>query len=217
MNRRGLSLMEVLIAGSLMLGILILAEATVRYLWHNSQRMRDALGPRQQIRSIFLQLKRDLRSASFLFLGYNGNLMGEPISVPAAGGTGTALLFAVPSDDSADTEYTVCLLTPRPRSQYDANNPNARELLYHRFKSVRSVPANTPGGLMPASLPQGISKVFDVYLPPGPSTGSDPPFSLRVSDNGAGIRVMTHFLVNPQRGNKVMERYDAFFTLRNNV
>ena len=217
MKRRGLSLMEVLIAGSLMVGIMITAEATVRYLWNNSQRMREALGPRQQIRSLFLQLRRDLRSASFLFLGYNGNLMGEPISVPAAGGTGTSLLFAVPSDDGPDTEYTVCLLTPRARSQYDANNPDAREILYHRFKSVRSVPANTPGGLMPASLPQGSSKVFDVYLPPGPSTGPNPPFSLRISDNGAGIRVMTQFLVNPQRGSKVTERYDAFFTLRNNV
>ena len=70
---------------------------------------------------------------------------------------------------------------------------------------------------MPASLPQGSSKVFDVYLPPGPATGPNPPFSLRISDNGAGIRVMTQFLVNPQRGSKVTERYDAFFTLRNNV
>ena len=69
MKRRGLSLMEVLIAGSLMVGIMITAEATVRYLWNNSQRMREALGPRQQIRSLFLQLRRDLRSASFLFLG----------------------------------------------------------------------------------------------------------------------------------------------------
>lgn len=217
MKRRGLSLMEVLIAGSLMVGILITAEATVRYLWNNNQRMRDALGPRQQIRSLFLQLKRDLRSASFLFLGYDGNLMGEHVTVPVAGGTGTALLFAVPGDDSANTEYTVCLLTPRARSQYDANNPDAREILYHRYKSVPSVPPNTPGGLMPASMAIGTSKVFDVYLPPGPATGSDPPFSIRISNNGAGIRVMTHFLVNPQRGSKVTERYDAFFTLRNNV
>lgn len=217
MKRRGLSLAEVLIASTLMLGLMITAEATVRYLWNNNLRMRDALGPRQQVRQFFLQLKRDLRSASFLFLGYNGILMGESIHVPAAGGSGSSLLMAVPSDDSGDTEYTVCLVTARPRSQYDANNPDAREILYHRYKSVRSIPANTPGGLMPASLAQGTSRVFDVYLPPGPATGSDPPFSIRVSPNGSGIRVMTHFLVNPQRGNKVTERYDAFFTLRNNV
>lgn len=217
MKRRGLSIVEVLIASALMLALMITAEATVRYLWNNNMRMRDALGPRQQIRNFFLQIRRDLRSASYLFLGYNGTLMGEAIHVPVAGGSGTSLLFAVPGDDSADTEYTVCLVTARPRSLYDANNPNVREILYHRYKSVRSIPANTPGGLMPASLAQGNSRVFDVYLPPGLATGSDPPFSIRVSPNGSGIRVMTHFLVTPQRGNQVTERYDAFFTLRNNV
>lgn len=210
MRRRGLSIAEVLIAGTLMLGLMLTAEATVRYLWNNNLRMRDALGPRQQIRNFFLQLRRDLRSASFLFLGYNGNLMGENLHVPAAGGSGTSLLFAVPGDDSGDTEYTVCLVTARPRSQYDANNPNAREILYHRYKSVRSLPPNTPGALMPASLPQGSSKIFDVYLPPGA-------FSIQVSPNGSGLRVLTQFLVQPQRGNQVTERYDAFFTLRNNV
>ncbi|MFN8613600.1 MAG: hypothetical protein U0931_39045 [Vulcanimicrobiota bacterium] len=212
MRSRGFSVAEVLIAGSLMLGLMITAEATVRYLWQNNLRMRDGLGTRQQVRNFYLQLRRDLRSASFLFLGYSGTLMGEHVVVPAAGGTGSSLLFAVPGDDSADTEYTVCLLTPRPRSQYDARNPQAREILYHRYKSVRSIPANTPGGLMPASLAQGVSRVFDCYLAPGAAG-----FNLRVTPNGSGIQLVTQFLVNPQRGNPVTERYDAFFTLRNNV
>lgn len=210
--RRGFSVAEVLIAGTLMLGLMVTAEATVRYLWQNNLRLRDGLGTRQQVRSFYLQLRRDLRSSSFLFLGYSGTLMGEHVAVPAAGASGTSLLFAIPSDDSADTEYTVCLLTPRARSQYDANNPQAREILYHRYKSVRSTPPNTPGGLLPGSLPQGNSRVFDCYLAPG-SAG----FSLRVSPNGSGVQVTTQFLVNPQRGNPVTERYDAFFTLRNNV
>lgn len=210
--RRGFSVAEVLIAGTLMLGLMVTAEATVRYLWQNNLRMRDGLGTRQQIRSFYLQLRRDLRSSSFLFLGYNGTLMGEHVLVPAAGGNGSSLLFAIPSDDSADTEYTVCLLTPRARSQYDANNPQAREILYHRYKSVRSTPPNTPGGLLPASLVQGNSRVFDCYLAPGAGG-----FSLHVSPNGSGVQVTTQFLVNPQRGNPVTERYDAFFTLRNNV
>ena len=210
MKRRGLSIVEVLIASALMLGLMLTAEATVRYLWHNNLRMRDALGPRQQIRNFFLQLRRDLRSASFLFLGYSGTLMGEPLSVPPAGGSGTSLLFAVPADESGDPEYTVCLVTARPRSQFDANNPDAREILYHRYKSVRSLPPNTPGALMPASLALGTSKVYDTYLPPGA-------LSIQVSPNGSGIRVMTKFMVQPQRGNRVTERYDAFFTLRNNV
>ncbi|MBS2040567.1 hypothetical protein JST97_36610 [bacterium] len=210
--KRGFSVAEVLIAGSLMLGLMITAEATVRYLWQNNLRLRDGLGTRQQVRHFYLQLRRDLRSASYLFLGYNGTLMGEHVVVPSAGASGSSLLFAIPSDDSADTEYTVCLLTPRLRSQYDANNPQAREILYHRFKSVRSTPPNTPGGLLPGSLPQGTSRVFDCYLAPG-SAG----FNLKVTPNAAGVQVVTQFLVNPQRGNPVTERYDAFFTLRNNV
>lgn len=212
MKRRGFSVTEVLIASTLMLGLMITAEATVRYLWNNNMRMRDSLGTRQQVRNFFMQFRRDLRSASFLFLGYNGMLMGEHIVVPAAGGSGTSLLFAVPGDDSADTEYTVCLVTARPRTQYDANNPQAREVFYHRYKSVRSTPPNTPGGLMPASLAQGTSRIFDCYLGPAPDG-----FSLKVSANGSGVQVKTQFLVNPQRGNPVTERYDAFFTLRNNV
>ncbi len=217
MKRRGLSLTEVLLAGALMLAVMLMVEACVRYLWNNSMRMRNALEPRQQIRSFFITLRRDLRAASYLFLGYSGTLNGETVNVPGAGGSGDSLLFAVPADDSADTEYTVCMLVARPRTQYDANNPTARELLYHRFQPARSVPPDTPGGLVPANLAPGSSRVFDVYLPPGPVTGPDPPFSIRISDNEAGVQVMTHFIVQPQRGNAVTERYDAFFTLRNNV
>lgn len=217
MKRRGLSLTEVLLAGALMLALMLMVEACVRYLWSNGQRMRNALEPRQQVRSFFLTLRRDLRAASYLFLGYNGTLNGETVNVPLAGGAGDSLLFAVPADDSADTEYTVCMLVARPRTQNDPNNPNARELLYHRFQPLRSVPPDTPGALIPATLTPGASRIFDVYLPPGPVNGPDPPFSIRISQNGSGVQVMTHFIVQPQRGNTITERYDGFFTMRNNV
>jgi len=212
-----MSLVEVLIAGALMLLLLILAEACVRYLWNNSRKMRTGLEPRQQIRAFFLNLRRDLRASSYLFLGYSGSLMGESVNVPLAGGVGDSLLFAIPGDDSLDAEYTVCMLVARPRSVADPNNPNARELFYHRFRPRRSVPANTPGALVPATLLQGSSRTFDVYLPAGPVTGSDPPFSLRISPNGSGVQVMTRFVVRPQRGKVISERHDAYFTLRNNV
>lgn len=216
--RRGVTIIEVLVASSLTLLLMISAETAVRYVGQATNRMRRQIEPRQQIRSFLLNLRQDLQASSYLFTPYSGTLLGVPVSVGAPGVPGTALLFAVPEDDSSDTRYTVCWVYTQARTQADSNNPTVRELVYQKFMPTKTVPADTPGALaaMFGGLVPGTRKVFDVYLPAGPPTGSDPAFAICVAPNQGGVRVMAHFRVQPPRGEVISERFDTFIALRNN-
>ena len=212
MSRRAFTVVEVLVAGGLALLLLMAAEACMRQLHQISRRGRDQIEARQQVRSFLSLLRSDLQSASHLFLGFTGSLLGLTVQVPLAGASGTSLLFAIPDDGSLNSPYTVCLVQPRPRSQPDANNPGVREIFYHRFQSTPSVPANTPGALDPTTLVSGSSRVFDAYLPGAPGD-----FSFTISPNGEAVSVDLRFRVKPARGEVVIEDYHTFVTLRNNV
>lgn len=211
-RRRAFTIIEVLVAGALTLLLLLAVEACVRHIHQISRRGRDQIEARQQVRSFLSLLRNDLQAASHLFLGYNGTMQGLAVQVPLAGASGSSLLFAIADDDSLNTPYTVCLVQPRPRTQPDANNAGVQEILYHRYQPVQSLPANTPGALLPASLVGGGSRVFDTYLPAGASF-----YRVNISPNGEAVGIDLRFRVQPQRGAVVSEEYHTFVTLRNNV
>ena len=213
-----MTIIEIIVASGLMLLLMISAEAAVRYIGQATTRMRHQIEPRQQIRSFLLNLRQDLQASSYLLTPYAATLLGKPTAVGAPGVPGTALIFAVPEDDSGDSKYTVCWAYSQQRAQTDPNNPNVRELVYQKFVATKTTPANTPGAfntLLP-SLGAGSRKVFDTYLPAGPPTGSDPPFSITVAPNQGGVRVQAHFRLQPARGEVISERFDTFIALRNN-
>lgn len=217
MKRRGVTLIELMIAGGLVLLLLLASEATMRHIGQISSRSRHQVEARQQVRALVATLRADLLAASHLFLGYSGTLLGTPVNVPLAGASGDSLLYAIPEDDSLNPRYIVGLVYARPRSRPDANNPAVREVVYHRFQPVASSPPGTPGALNPSALLPGGTKLFDTFLPPGPVTGLDPFFSLRVAPNGEAVSILMRFRVQPPRGDVVSERYQTFVTLRNNV
>ena len=212
MKRCGITLTEVLIAGSLVLILLLASEATMRHLGQISGRSRHQVEARQQVRAFVANLRSDLMSASYLFLGWSGTFGGTPIQVPTAGTSGECLAFAAPEDDSLNPRYFVTLVYPRPRTQPDPNNPDVREIVVHRFEPQTSTPPNTPGALDPGSLVPGSSKLFDTYLPPGLEY-----LSFRPDQEGESVAIHLRFRVQPPRGEVVTESYDTFVTLRNNV
>lgn len=217
MKRRGATLIELMIAGGLVVLLLLASEATMRHIGQISSRSRHQVEARQQVRAFVANLRSDLLASSHLFLGFSGTLLGTPVSVPSAGSSGDSLLFAIPEDDSLNPRYVVGLVYARPRSRPDPNNPDAREIAYHRFTPASSTPPGVPGALNPAALLPGSTRVYDTYLPAGPTTGSDPFFSLRVDPNGEAVAVLLRFRVKPPRGDVITERFQTFVTLRNNV
>lgn len=214
-----MTIIEILVAGSLMLLLMISSQTAVEYIGQATQRMRNQIEPRQQVRSFTLNLRKDLQAAAYLYAGPYTLPGGASLTVPAAGATGDSLLFAVPQDDSANTAYQIVACYARPRSVPDDRNPGVRELVYQTLQPVTSTPNNTPGALgtiIPTLSAGSGSKVFDTYLPAGSTAGTDPPFSIRVASNGGGVRLMTHFRIQPPRGEVISERFDTFITLRNN-
>jgi hypothetical protein len=216
-RRRGFSVLEVLLAGSLTLLILLAAEQAVQYLGQSAARMANKVEPRQQLRTLLLHLRNDLQAASYVFLGESRTWAGIPLSVPTAGNAGEQLIFAIPADDSANTRYTVCMIFPRMRTVSDPNNPNVREIVYRRYDPVQAPTPNLPSSILPATIGTSSDRTFDTYLPVGSPTSSDPPWSIRVAPNGRGFQIQAHFRIKPQRGAEIDERFDTFITLRNDV
>lgn len=216
-NRGGLTLTEVLITGSLGILLLVSAQTIIQYLSQSSARMANRVEPRQQLRSLIRLLQADFQSASYLFLGESRVWGMIPLAVPTAGNSGEQLLYAIPSDASPNTDYTVCMLYPRLRNKQDPNNPQARELVYHRFLPCKAPIANVPSSLLPNVVVGGSDRTFDAYLSSSPFTSTDPGWSIQVSPNGRGIRIQAHFVVAPQRGAVVDERFETFVTMRNDV
>lgn len=215
--KRGLTLAEVLITASLGILLLFSAQMVVQYLGQSSARMANRVEPRQQLRSLIRLLQADFQAASYLFLGESRAWGFVPLSVPSAGASGEQLLYAIPSDASPNTDYTVCMLYPRLRSKLDPNNPQARELVYHRFTPTKAPMPNVPSSLVPNVVGGGSDRLFDTYLSSSAFTSSDPGWSIQVSPNGRGIRIQAHFIVVPQRGAVVDERFETFVTMRNDV
>lgn len=216
-RKRGFSILEVMLAGSLTLLVLLAAESAVQYLGQSAARMANKIEPRQQIRTLLMHLRNDLQASSYVFLGESRSWAGETLAVPIAGATGEQLIFAIPSDDSANTSYTVCMIYPRMRTASDPNNPNAREIVYRRFEPVKAPTPNLPSSILPTTVLGSSDRIFDTYLPLGPPTVSDPPWSIRVAPNGRGFQIQAHFRIKPQRGAEIDERFDTFITLRNDV
>lgn len=209
-RRRALTLAEVLVAGFVFLMIMLVAESIMNYVQRIGLKARAQLEPRQQIRSALTHAGKDLRGGAYIYEGFTGSILGSAVSVPRAGETGEALVFAVPEPLGGGLSYRVCALFARPRSQPDPNNPGARELVYHQFPSQATIPADTPGALNPGTLTGGSTRVFDAYVPTGA-------FTVRLTPNGQAAALTVSFAVKPLRGPTVSERFETLLTMRNNV
>lgn len=211
-GRRGLSLAEIAVASFLFVLIMFTAVEMMDFVRRSGARARAQIEPRQQVRAFLSVLANDLRSASYVFEGFNGTLLGNPVSVPTAGNRGQSLVFAVPQDETADPNYVVTVIFVRNRTNPDIKNPSAREIVYHRFEPIKSIPPATPGAIDPTVLVGGSTRLFDAYVPPGA-----PPFGFSLAANSQGVGVEVTFRMQPERGQLQSEAFHSFLTLRNNV
>ncbi len=199
-------------AAFIFLMIMLVAESIMSYIQRVALKARAQLEPRQQIRSALSQLTLDLRGGAHIYENFSGTVLTTPVSVPTRGNSGSAVVFAVPQDQSGVLAYRVCAFFARPRSQPDPNNPAARELVYHSYDPQLTSPPQTPGALNPAALSGGTTKVFDAYLTPGA-----PGLTIRLTPNGEAAEVSVSFTLKPLRGPTVTERFSTLVTMRNNI
>ncbi len=212
MKRRGLSLAELMVASFCFLLIMFSTVALMDFVRRSGARARAQIEPRQQCRSFLGLLANDLRSASYVYEGFNGTLLGNPVTVPTAGNRGQALVFAVPQDETPDPNYVLTVIFVRNRTKPDSKNPNTREIVYHRFDPVKSSPPATPGALDPAAMTGGSTRLFDAYVPPGATN-----FGFDMAANSQGVGVDVRFQMQPERGQLQSESFHSYLTLRNNV
>lgn len=217
MRRRGLSLAEVIVASFLMVLIMFTTLAMMDFVRRSGARARAQIEPRQQVRGFLSLLANDYRGASYVFEGFSGTLLGMPITVPTAGNRGQAMLFAVPQDETPDPDYVVTLVFLRNRTQPDIKNPNVREIVYHRYDPVKSVPPGTPGAIDPTLLTGGSTRLFDAYVPPGGAAPPNSPFAFEIAANSQGMGVDVQFQMQPERGQLQSEVFHSYLTMRNNV
>lgn len=209
---RGLTLSELLVACFITVLIALVAEGLMNYVRSVGFKARAQLEPRQQVRSCLDLLARDLRAGAYIYEGFSGTLAGTAVTVPNKGGTGNALVFALPEDVAGSVGYRVCAVFPRVRSKPDPNNPGVREMVYLRFAPLVTSPPETPGALDPGTLTGASQRVFDTYLVPGTEG-----VRVRLSPNGEGVDVRMRFSVKPLRGPVVSESFETCLAMRNNV
>lgn len=209
---RGLSIAELIVASFLFLLISFATVALMDFVRRSGARARAQIEPRQQVRAFLSVLANDYRSAAYVFEGFSGTLLGHPITVADAGDRGDCLVFAVPQDETPDPDYVVTVVFARNRTTPDVKNPSVREIVYHRFDPVKSVPPNTPGAINPLALTGGSTRLFDAYVPPG-----SPAFGFDMAANHQGMGVDVQFRMQPERGQLQSEMFHSYLTLRNNV
>lgn len=150
MRRRGSSLVEVMIAGALTLLVVGTASQAAWMVRSSFYSHSARMAARQDVRTLTADLGRELRAGGRIFTGFQGTMDGQSYSVPAAGQTGSSLIFAAPENDAA-TLWTVCGVSCNAQGQV---------VLYRR----RGLATGNPS---PATITGGTRKLYDCSVPPG--------------------------------------------------
>ncbi len=179
-RNRGVSLLELMVAG-LLFGLILTLLAQTMGLVRTAFASRDSrLEAARASRDLLLRLSLDLRQAAWVYAGYTGTVDGHAYLA-------TDLLFAVP--DSVTTWRMVGVYNA-PMVPPDSRNPAAQDVIYYERGLV--------GSLVLTGLTQGRRRSYRCYLVPG---------TLRAAvqaDRSVSLEFWTARL--PERGASLLER-----------
>ena len=96
MNRRGYSIVEVMVAASLTLVLMGVVWGAMTVLRKTTLSVQASEEPRKQLRVALQNLQADLRAAAYLFPPGTYRIDGEDRVIAAPGAPGTMLALAIP-------------------------------------------------------------------------------------------------------------------------
>lgn len=215
---RGLSMVEVLVAASLFVVVMMLGAGAMHVVKRSRDHLKGRSEPRQQLRALLGHLQRDVRAACFIFdphltisfgPSYSHAFAGAPPLDPSAPSSHEVAL-AVAETASSTPRYTVLALFLQP-DQAQPAFPGSHHVVMgsvsHQNGPTPGSPADIPLGALPSSAAE--VRTFATASPSGglrirrTPTGDGLDFEFEIGHRSAGEKVIT-------------ETYQTRLTLRNN-
>lgn len=206
---RGFTIAEMLVAMGLSLSvglILTLSWQMVKQVQFGEDSRSSA---RQKIRNALEEISDTIRRGQYVYAGFSGVVDGHAYTVPATGGSGSDLLYAVPLNNGTSTPYVIYGVYARNRVPFDPRSPNAQQIVLYQKTGVTPPRAGVPASIVLTGLSGGSVKVFDAYLLP--------PDGMRftVSPTASSVSVDTQFQVDPISAPSHSEEFKTQWALRN--
>lgn len=216
---RGLSMVEVMVASSLFVVVMMLGAGAVGVVKRSRDHLKGRSEPRQQLRTLLGHLQNDVRAACFIYdphltVNFGANFShafdGAPPTDPNADPNHDAIFALVESADSSPS-YSVYGIFLQPDTALAAAYPDSHHVV---LASVAGMNGPTPGS--PADIPLGAlpaaSAQARTFATASPADG------LRIRRNPTGDALSFEFQIGHRtEGEKVViETYQTRLTLRNN-
>lgn len=209
-RRRGLALVEVMIAASLLMLIMTTVYSCFEVIRRHNFTGSARIDSRQTMRGLFDRLALLGRGSSYCFAGFTGTVAGQSYTVPVPGNSGTDLIIAVPMGPTSPVNFRIIALKPVPLSPPDPKNPNARGILWREWTGITATSDNA-ANIVLTSLPNPptSSRVWAAYA--DPTDG----FRIDIPSSSNGVSVKLHFVRIPIKGATQEERYGLQIFFRN--
>lgn len=207
-RRRGLTLVEVLVAAAVSVLLLLVVHTAFRLVGNFTGASRGSVEARRNLRSLLLHLERDFRSACFVFTNYEGPAMGREVFLAPEAADSSELIFAIPETDFGPRSYTVCGVFLERREPPDPANYKAHRIVYCRTPGVVPPIPDSPQSIPLHEVDGSAIRVFDAYVP---ADG----LRFRVIAGGDAIELISRYAYVPPRGPVQGEVYRSLLVARN--
>jgi hypothetical protein len=216
-RRRGLSIVEVLVASSAFLVVMMIGVGALHVVKQAGDHLKGRSLPRQQLRVLLGHLQSDVRAATFVFdahstvsfAGASHSFAGAPPKDAAAAASQDCLWALA---ETADTEpsYKVEALFLQPDGP-DRPFEGAQRMVWACVGGQRGATPGTPADIALGSLPADRTEVR-TFATASPADG------LRVRRTPSGDGLLFEFVIGHRtEAERVLyETYQAQLTMRNN-
>jgi hypothetical protein len=192
---RGLSMVEVLVASSLFLVVMMVGAGALKVVKRTGDHLKARGEPRQQLRALLGHLQREVRAACFVYDphlsidfggGFSHVFEGAPQPSPALPRSEVVLALA----ESPDTEpaYTVMALFLQPEPATQAPYEGAHRVVLASVPGQTGPTLGSPADIPLASLPSNLAQVR-TFATASPADG------LRISRSDSGDGLNFEFMI----------------------
>lgn len=214
---RGISMVEVLVASSLFLVLMMVGAGALQVVQRAGDHLRGRGQPRQQLRTLLGHLQRDVRAATFVYDphlnasfkgGFSHAFEGAPPRDPESPAV-HEVIYAVSDSAATEPSYTVCAMFLREDGR-DKAYPGSHRVVMARVSGQFGPTPGSPADIPLATLPAAQTEVR-TFATASPADG------LRIRRSATGDGLAFEFVIGHRSGKGVLyETYQTQLTMRNN-
>lgn len=181
--RRGFTLLEVLIASSIMMVAVGITYAVWQTVTTSFNILQSHVTARQEVRKVSNTIIGDIRNACYLYADRNVTIQGVNYDVGAIDVAKHDLLLAAPENPNVgNVTYTV-VGYHLEQDNTDPANPTAHNLVRTEWNNITPVTPDTPAVINLSALTGGQKKIVARYIDSARFS-----FTIRKSGNSIDIR-----------------------------